>query len=56
MKKSDHFSWTTEEQEVLDSLKNMLKSPSILMAPTPEESMLQYISATTKLGNAVLVV
>jgi hypothetical protein len=26
MKKSDHFTWTPEVQEALDSLKNMLKS------------------------------
>jgi hypothetical protein len=35
MKKSDHFTWTPEAQEVLDSLKNMLKSPPILTGPTP---------------------
>jgi hypothetical protein len=47
MKKSDHFTWTLEAQEALDSLKKMLKSPLILTAPTPEEPMLLYISATT---------
>jgi hypothetical protein len=29
MRKSDHFGWTPEAQEALDSLKNMLKSPPI---------------------------
>jgi hypothetical protein len=48
MKKSDHFSWTPEAQEALDSLKNMLKSSPILTTPTPEEPMLLYISATTR--------
>jgi hypothetical protein len=48
MMKSDHFTWTPEAQEALDSLKNMLKSPPILTAPTPEKPMLLYISATTK--------
>jgi hypothetical protein len=47
MKKSEHFTWITEAQEALDSLKNMLRSPPILTAPTPEEPMLLYISATT---------
>jgi hypothetical protein len=47
MKKYDHFVWTPEAQEALDSLKNMLKSPPTLTAPTPEELMLMYISATT---------
>jgi hypothetical protein len=56
MKKSEHFAWTPEAQEALDSLKNMLKSPPILTAPTPEESMLLYISATTQVVSAALVV
>jgi hypothetical protein len=56
MKKSDHFTWTPEVQEALDSLKNMLKSPPILTVPTPEEPMLLYISATTQVVSAALVV
>jgi hypothetical protein len=56
MKKSDHFSWTPEAQEALDSLKNMLKSPPILTAPTPEELMLLYIAATTQVVSVELVV
>jgi hypothetical protein len=56
MKKSDHFTWTPEAQEVLDSLKNMLKSPPILTASTPEEPMLLYISATTQVVSVALVV
>jgi hypothetical protein len=56
MKKSDHFMWIPEAQEALDSLKNMLKSPPILTTPTPEESMLLYISATTQVVSAALVV
>jgi hypothetical protein len=56
MKKSDHFTWTPEAQEALDSLKNMLKSPLILTAPTMEEPMLLYISATTQVVSMALVV
>jgi hypothetical protein len=56
MKKSDHFTWTPEAQEALDSLKNMLKSPPILTTLTPEEPMLLYISATTQVVSAALVV
>jgi phenylalanine-4-hydroxylase len=56
MKKSDHFPWTPEAQEALDSLKNILKSPPILTAPTTEELMLLYISATTQVVSAALVV
>jgi hypothetical protein len=56
MKKFYHFTWTPEAQEALDSLKNMLKSPLILTASTPEEPMLLYISATTQVVSAALVV
>jgi hypothetical protein len=56
MKKSDHFMWTPEVQEAFDSLKNLLKSPLILTAPTTEEPMLLYIPATTKVVSAALVV
>jgi hypothetical protein len=56
MKKSDHFTWYPEVQETLDSLANILKSPPILTAPTTEEPMLLYISATAQVVNAALVV
>jgi hypothetical protein len=56
MKKSDHFMWTPKAQEALNSLKNMLKSPLVLTAPTPEEPMLLYILATTQVVSAALVV
>jgi hypothetical protein len=56
MKKSDHFTWTPEAQEALDSLKNILKTPPILTGQTTEEPMLLYISATTQVVSAALVV
>jgi hypothetical protein len=56
MKKSNHFTWTPKAQEALDSLKNILKSPLILSAPTTEEPMLLYISATTQVVSTALVV
>jgi hypothetical protein len=46
MKKSDHFTWTPEAQEALDSLKNLLESTLILTTLTAEEPMLLCISAT----------
>jgi hypothetical protein len=36
MKKSDHFTWTPKAEKALDSLKNVLKSPPIFTALTPE--------------------
>jgi hypothetical protein len=56
MKKSNHFTWMSEAQEALDSLKNLLKSPPVLTAPVPEELMLLYIATTTKVVRATLVV
>jgi hypothetical protein len=56
MKKSDHFTWTPEAQEALDSLKNIHKGHPILTAPTTEKPMLLYISATTQVVSAALVV
>jgi hypothetical protein len=56
MKKSDHFTWTPEAQQALESLKNILKSPLILTAPTTEEPMLLYVSATTQVVSVALVV
>jgi hypothetical protein len=47
IKKFDHFTWTPE---------NILKSPPILTAPTTEEPMFLYISATTQVVSAALVV
>jgi hypothetical protein len=54
--KYDHFAWTPEAQEALDSLKNLLKSPLILTAPASEEPMLLYIAVTTQVVSAALVV
>jgi hypothetical protein len=56
MKKSDHFTWTPDVQEALNSLKNILKIPPMLTTPTTEELMLLYISATTQVVSALLVV
>jgi hypothetical protein len=47
LKKSDHFTWTPEAQDTLDSLMNLLKSPAILTAPAPKELMLLYIATRT---------
>jgi hypothetical protein len=56
MKKSGHFTWTPEAQEALDSFKNLLNSPPVLTSLTTEEPMLLYISATTQVVSAALVV
>ena len=47
LKKSDHFAWTDEAQEALDKVKEVLANPPVLVAPTPGESLLLYLAATT---------
>jgi hypothetical protein len=56
MKKSGHFTWIPKAQEVLDSLKNLLKIPTILTASASEEPMLLYIATTTQVVSVVLAV
>jgi hypothetical protein len=56
LKKSEHFTWTLEEQEALESLKKLLEKPPILTAPMPGLLMLLYIAATTQVVSAALVV
>jgi hypothetical protein len=51
MNKSDHFTWTPEAQEALDSLKNILKSPAILTTPTTEEPMRCWWSSEKSPGS-----
>jgi hypothetical protein len=56
LKKPDHFAWASEAQEALGSLKKLLEKPPILTAPAPGEPMLLYITATTQVVSATLVV
>jgi hypothetical protein len=56
LKKSKHFTWTVEAQEALESLKKLLEKPPVLTAPAPGEPMLLYVTATTQVVSAALVV
>ena len=56
LKKSDHFTWTVEAQEVLDKVKQVPANPPVLVAPTPREPLLLYLAATTQVVSAVIVV
>ena len=53
---SEHFQWTPEAQEALDSLKKLLESSPVLTAPAEGDPMLLYIAATTQVVSAALVV
>jgi hypothetical protein len=51
-----HFLWTLEAKEALARLKAMLSNSPILVPPTPGESLLLYVTTTTQVVSAVLVV
>ena len=56
MKKADRFEWTSEAQEALDKVKQLLMKAPILVPPTDREPLLLYIVATTQVVSAALVV
>jgi hypothetical protein len=56
LEKHEHFSWTTEAQEALDKLKVTLAHAPILTPPQDGEPLYLYVSATTQVVSAVIVV
>jgi hypothetical protein len=57
MKKSDDkFEWTEEADVAFTQLKNVLSTPSVLVAPKEKEPLLLYIAATHQVVSTVLVV
>ena len=47
LKKTDCFTWTSEAQQALESLKSLLTKAPILVPPTDGEPLLLYVAATT---------
>ncbi|KAF8666369.1 hypothetical protein HU200_053472 [Digitaria exilis] len=56
LKKQDRFQWTQEAPVAFDKLKLFLTTPPVLTAPLPGEDLLLYISATTNVVSAAMVV
>ena len=56
LRKSDHFIWTPEAQQALDSLKTLLTKVPVLVPPANGEPLLLYIAAITQVVSAALVV
>jgi ribonuclease HI len=56
LKKHERFSWTVEDQEALDKLKATLARTPILTPPQDIEPLYLYITATTQVVSAVIVV
>jgi hypothetical protein len=53
--KADKFVWDNEAQKAFEALKESLTTPPIMTRPTPKETLLLYISATTNVVSTVLV-
>jgi hypothetical protein len=53
LKKSDTFKWTDEVDQALEELKTFLTTPLVMVPPTPKETLLLYISASTQVVNSV---
>jgi hypothetical protein len=54
--KSNSFCWTDETQQDLDDLKALISKPLVLASPEPGETLLLYVSATSQVVSAALVV
>jgi hypothetical protein len=56
LKKHERFSWTVEAQEAIDKLKATLAHAPILTPPRGGEPLYLYVTATTQVASAVIVV
>jgi hypothetical protein len=56
LKKHEHFSWTSEAQEVLDKLKASLTHAPILTPPQDSEPLYLYVATTTQVVSTVIMV
>ena len=55
LKKAGPVKWTPEEDTGLQELKAYLSSVPTLVAPKPQEPLLQYLAATNQVVSAALV-
>jgi len=56
LKKAKRFSWTTDAEEALDSLKKTLTSAPVLVPPQPTDPLLLYVASSTQVVSAAVVV
>jgi hypothetical protein len=56
LKKSEHFLWTLKVEEALTRLKATLSEPPILVPLATGESLLLYVTTTTQVVSAAIVV
>jgi len=53
---AEHFSWTLDAKEALDSLKKTLTCAPVLVPPQPAEPLLLYVTSMTQVVSAAVVV
>jgi len=56
LKASEHFSWLKEADTTFEQLKLFLTKPLIMMTPRPDETLLIYIAATSRVVSTAIVV
>jgi dsDNA-binding SOS-regulon protein len=56
LKHQEKFVWTTEADQNLAQLKDLLSKPPVLMAPHKKEQLLLYLAATTDVVSTAIVV
>ena len=56
LKATEQFSWSEEADTAFEQLKVFLTKPPIMTAPRPDETLLIYISATSRVVSTAIVV
>ena len=56
LKASERFSWLEEVDTTFEQLKLFLTKPPIMTAPRPNETLLIYIAATSRVVSTTIVV
>jgi len=56
LKASEHFSWSEEADMAFEQLKLFLMKPPIMTAPQPDETLLIYIAATSRVVSTAIIV
>ena len=56
LKKQDKLQWTPKAQQAFAGLKKFLTNPPVLVPPMPEEPLLLYIAATSRVVSTATVV
>ena len=56
LKASERFSWLKEADTAFEQLKLFLTMPPIMMAPWPDETLLIYITATSRVVSTAIVI